>query len=258
MNSALYRGWLRHRRHDRHAGEFRYRLFMTWIDLDELETVFAGRWLWSVGRRNVVAFHREDYLGPADRPLADVVRDLVESRIGRRPEGPIRMLTNLRALGYCFNPVSFYWCHDRDGAVEAIVADITNTPWGERHQHVLDRRASSSPGKTWRVRHAKELHVSPFMAMGSQYEWRFTAPDDRLAIHVDVHRDGDRELDATLVLDRCEITTRSLATTLAAHPFITGKVIAAIYWQALRLLLRGAPVQPHPSRSALARQEISP
>lgn len=226
---------------------FHYRLFMLYLDLDELDTVFAGRWLWSTRRRAVARFRREHHLGEPERPLADCVRDLVGEESGHRPAGPIRLLTHLQYFGYCFNPVSFYYCFDAaDERVEAIVAEVNNTPWGERHCYVL--RDSGQAGHQ-RFTPAKRMHVSPFMPMDVDYDWRFRAPDERLTVHMENHRDGEKVFDATLDLQRQEISGPALAGALAAHPFMTGKVIAAIHWQALKLWLKGSPVHDHPDKA---------
>ena len=104
MRSAIYHGWLRHRRHAPRLHAFRYRLFLMYLDLAELDTVFRGRWLWSTRRTALARFDRADHLGDPDVPLERAVRDLVESRGGRRPAGPIRLLPHLRYFGHCFNP----------------------------------------------------------------------------------------------------------------------------------------------------------
>jgi DUF1365 family protein len=138
LASCLYEGWVRHRRHAPHAHAFRYRIYMLYLDLDELDRVFAGRWLWSVNRRNLAQFRRSDYLGDPTIPLAEAVRARVREALGRAPTGPIRLLTHLRYFGHCFNPVSFYYCYAEDGTtLDTIVAEITNTPWKERHSYVL-------------------------------------------------------------------------------------------------------------------------
>src|SRR6185369_12012749 len=138
MNSALYSGWIQHRRFGPGRNQFRYRIFMSYLDLAELPGLFRKRWLWSAHRPALAWFRRKDFLGPSDVPLDVAVRDLVQQRTGVRPDGPIRLLTHLRYFGYSFNPVSFYYCFSAaTGALTAIVADITNTPWGERHQYVL-------------------------------------------------------------------------------------------------------------------------
>ncbi|MGQ0510179.1 MAG: DUF1365 domain-containing protein [Betaproteobacteria bacterium] len=242
MHSALYTGSLRHRRFAPGPREFRYRLFMAWLDLAELDEVFRGRWLWSVRRPALAWFRRGDYLGNPAVPLDQAVRDLVAAETGRRPAGPIRLLTHLRMFGHCFNPVSFYYCYDAAGAkVETIVAEITNTPWNERHAYVLPAR-----GGELRFRFGKAFHVSPFLPMALQYDWRFGAPGARLAVHMRNLDGGAKVFDATLDLERREISAGSLAAALSRFPLMPLQVVAAIYWQAFRLWTRRTPFHAHP------------
>lgn len=224
---------------------------MAYLDLDELAHVFDGRWLWSVGRRNVAAFHREDQMGDAAVPLSTTIRDLVEQQSGRRPEGPIRLLTHLRYFGHCFNPVSFYYCFDAAGErVETVVADVSNTPWRERHPYVLGPALDEGSGVAHRYRFKKLFHVSPFHDMDSDYDWRFTDPAERLTVHMECSRGAEMFMDATLSMERRELTGGEMARALARHPLMTGKVVWGIHWQALRLWLKKCPVYDHPRKRA--------
>lgn len=251
MNSALYEGFVRHRRHAPVPHAFSYRLYMTWLDLAELPEVFRGRWLWSARRPALSWFRRADHLGDPSLPLDEAVRRLVAERTGVRPGGPIRLLTHLRTLGYVMNPVSFYYCYGPDGgALEAVVAEVSNTPWGERHCYVLDSRQSLGDERRLRWRFPKAFHVSPFMRMEQLYDWRFSPPGKRLSVHMENEEGGRRLFDATMVLSRRELSGGALASALVRHPWITAKVAGAIYWNAARLRLRGAPFFEHPRRRA--------
>ena len=256
LTSCLYHGVVRHRRRRPFAHEFRYPLFLVCLDLDELDRVFSGRWLWSTSRPAVARFRRADYLGPPDEPLAECVRDRVAEQLRFRPTGAIRLVTNLRYWGYLINPVSFYFCYDAAGGqVEAVVAEVTNTPWGDRHCYVLPGPAAPTE-RVWRAQNRKELHVSPFFPMEMEYRWRISAPGERLSIHIENFVEDERQFDATLLLRRRPLTTSTLAASLLRHPCMTGRVAAGIYWQALKLWWKGAAVHPHPATGRAARQLV--
>jgi uncharacterized protein len=246
LASAVYEGVVRHRRHAPRPHAFRYRVAMLYLDLDELDAVFARRWLWSTRRAAIGAFRRADYLGPPERPLADAVRDRVEAATGTRPAGPVRLLTHPRYFGFVFNPVSFYWCHDTAGRPTHVVAEITNTPWKERHAYVLAVADARRDGDAYAWDFPKAFHVSPFMAMARDYRWRLSPPDAALRVHMDVLAGSAREFDATLTLRRRPADGRGLARVLWRYPLMTVQVVAAIHWQALRLWLKRTPVHDHP------------
>jgi DUF1365 family protein len=253
VRSCLYVGEVHHARLEPFEHRFRYRLFMAYLDLAELDRVFRGRWLWGVERRAPASFRRADHLGSPSRPLDGVVRDLVAERTGLRPAGPIALLTQLRMFGFVFNPVSFYFCWDAAGArVEAIVAEVTNTPWGERHCYVLRREDGAL-----RFRTPKVFHVSPFLGPELEYAFRFTEPAERLEVEIENLAGGRPVFRARLALARRAITSRSLVLTLARRPLATARLFVAVYWQALRLALRGAPFHPHP-RHRGGMQEATP
>jgi uncharacterized protein len=254
MHSALYEGWVRHRRYGPRPHGFRSRLYLTYLDLAELDEAFRGRWLWGAHRGALVRFRRADYLGDPAIPLAEAVRRRVEQETGVRPTGPIRLLTHLAHFGYAFNPVSFYYCFaERAEHVEFSVAEITNTPWAERHSYVLQTADSA---RNTRARFAKTFHVSPFLAMEHEYDWRFSRPAQSLAVHMDVHDGHDKVFDATLALRRVELNGASLARALARFPFMTAEVVAKIYWQALRLALKRTPFHAHPLHGAVRADSV--
>jgi DUF1365 family protein len=248
--SAIYEGTVRHRRLAVRAHELRHRLALAYIDLDELPDLLDGRLL--SPRAGLVRFRRRDYLGAdASQSLGEAVRERVQAQTGARPTGPIRLLTHLRTWGHCFNPVSFYYCFDPSGkTVESVLAEVTNTPWGERHAYALTPTPGSSTAKVLSGSLAKALHVSPFMGMDHRYEWSLTAPAQTLAVHIASHRGGELAFDATLALRRRELTRRSLARVTARYPFATLRVLALIYAHGAALKLKGVPLHSHPRAGA--------
>jgi len=260
MHSCLYVGSLRHRRFAPRPHAFAYRLYMLYLDLAELEEVFHGRWLWSTSHPTLCWWRRRDYLGDADVSLDSAVRDAVERATGAAPRGPIRMLTQLRTFGLVFNPVTFYYCFDEGGTqVRTILAEITNTPWNERHSYVLhDPSEAASPAQLHRYQLAKRFHVSPFMPMDIRYDWRFSSPSDRLGVHMRNLSGEDKIFDATLDMQRREIDGPGLARTLASLPLMTTQVVTGIYWQALRLWLKHIPFHAHPDKVARSPSQRRP
>ncbi len=250
MRSCIYRGRVKHRRTEPVSNEFEYRLFMLYLDLDELETVFRGRWLWSTTRPNFAWFRRRDHLGEPDRPLSECVRDLVKDKVGRRPTGPIGLLTHLRYLGFGFNPVSFFYCYEDDGVtLDAIVSEVNNTPWLEQYCYVHDAKNDGSEIRNfYKFDLRKSFHVSPVMSMDVDYRWRFSRPNDTLFVHMRNTVQGKGIFDASLHMDKVPISSRNLAKMLTLHPAMTLKVVAAIYYQAVKLWKKGAPFYNHPGK----------
>jgi DUF1365 family protein len=244
VTSALYRGWVRHRRFSPREHEFRYRVFMPFLRLDELPSLFDGVPGWSARRPAPARFRREDFLGDPGLPLEEAVKRRVEEVAGERPDGPVYLLANLRYFGYLINPIACYYCFARDGeTLRFLVAEVTNTPWNERHSYVLP----AEPGSPLlRRSFDKQFHVSPFNPMDMRYHWRSNVPGERLVLHLENSCDNSKVFDATLSLQRESISAAALTGHLVRYPFMTAKVAAAIYWQALRLWLKGVPYHPHP------------
>ena len=255
MNSAIFEGQVRHRRMHPTGHEFVYRLFMMYLDLSELDTVFEKRWFWSTRRSALARFRRENHLGDTSVSLDRAVRDLVEAETGSRPKGPIRLLTNLSYFGYCFNPVSFYYCFDAaDEEVEFIVAEINNTPWHEQHCYVLDcRDGAGSETSGWLFEFDKRFHVSPFMPMQQRYRWRLWAPAQRLRVRMENLENEEVVFGASMVLRERALDSSGLARVLLRYPLMTAQVIAAIHWQALRLWAKGVPVHDHPKQLQITK-----
>jgi len=262
--SCLYEGMVRHRRFEPLEIGFRYPIELLYLDLgdlDEADDVFGDSRLWSSTKRAPVRFRRVDHLGPADQPLDVSIRQLVETRLGRTPKGPVRLLTSPRYFGLIFNPISLFYCFEADAqTLGALVAEVTNTPRGERHCYVLDLALSdldgSDGGRAQRRMIPKAFPVSPFMEMEMNYEWRVRTPDRNLTLSIRNELakrspSASREFGAPysqtdLVLNRRELDSTSLRASFWRAPLRPGSVLFGVYRQALRLAWRRVPFIAHP------------
>lgn len=244
MNSAIFEGTVTHARTLPRPHSFSYRVSQLYLDLEELPALFDRYLFWSARRPALGWFRRQDYLGPQEVPLIEAVRSLVLAHTGESARGPVRLLTHPRYFGYVFNPVSFYYCFDATGnCVEFIVAEITNTPWGDRHCYVF----KCDGGQTqWCFQFAKNFHISPFMPMEQEYRWNFSRPENDLSVHMESFECGEVVFRARLSMRRRPIDGKVLAAALVRYPCMTGKVIGAIYMEALRLKMKGIPTYPRP------------
>jgi DUF1365 family protein len=244
MNSALYSGWVQHRRFAPRLHDFRYRMGLLYLDLDEQEQVLSLSPLAGRGRWAPFAFRESDYLPQFTRngvKLIDAVRQRVGAALGHAPQGAICLLTQPRSWGLAFNPASFFYCHNPDGRLVAILCEVSNTPWGERYHYVLP--ADGEGHQHFAV--AKAFHVSPFLPRELEYRMNFSPAGERLGIHMADWQGEEKLFDASLSLQRSELDRGQLHRYLLSFPWITGKTVAAIYWQALRLLLKRIPLFPH-------------
>lgn len=219
---------------------------MAHLFLDELKEVFKGRWLWSINKPNLSSFKRTDYHRPEIESLQDAVRDTMTRQLGEKMSGKVSILTHLRTFGYCFNPVTFYylWGDDLTSPV-AIMTEITNTPWGERYAKCFRWKDTDMNEKS-EYDFRKEFHVSPFIGMDVDYDWRFQNPQETVKIDMYLRQNNKSFFSAHLHLKQKAISFKNLSMALIRFPFMTLKVTAAIYWNALLLKLKGCPFYSHP------------
>ncbi len=256
MQSCIYEGNVEHRRLSPVEHRFRYRLYTMYLDLAELPSILHDGLGLHAERFSPASFCRKDHLGNADIPLREAVFELVKSRTGLALAGPVRLLTLLRNFGYYFSPLNLYFCFDRDDhRVAAVVAEVTNTPWLEKHWYVLCEGNRFGPADRLWFRHPKSFHVSPFMDMDAEYEWHIMEPGPRLAVCIASFREGRRFFDVSMVMERRELSRGTMIRALIHHPWMTGRVSQAIYWQALRLWLKRSPFYSHPSDLGGARAQ---
>lgn len=254
MEGAIYKGWVAHARLQPKRHSFRYRVFMVYVDCDKVSQLCAKSWLWRVTRKWwPAAFAREDFHGDPTLPLADAVRATVRQQTGKRVDGPVFVLANWRYFGFNINPLTTYYCFNKDAKNPSyILAEVTNTPWRERRAYVLE----CDPLKTTQIAEfAKQLHVSPFNPMQMQYKWRSNTPGTNLRIHLQNWMSEQKVFFASMSLKRQALTGWNLNRTLISFPFMTVKVAMGIYWQALKLLVKKVPLFDHPKNHAHTREQ---
>lgn len=252
MHSKIYVGQVNHKRYLPHEHGFNYRMFMMYLDLDELPNLFDRFIFWSSKRFNIAYFNRKQHLGDENQSLKQCVLDLVYKQEGIILNGPVRLLTHLSYFGYGFNPASFYYCFDERGeTVVAIVAEVNNTPWGEQFFYVLPANKPSDASKHI-YELSKQFHVSPFNPMDQHYEWRFSDPGEHLSVYMKNSVDDKKVFDAVLALRKQDINSLALAKMLTGFPFMTIKIIFAIHFEAIRLWLKRTPIFDHPGKNYVA------
>ena len=246
MHSCLYRGHVRHqRRSPAHA--FQYSTSWAYLDLAEAEEIVRSSWWLSTKRFAPACYRRADHFGDSELSMRDAVYEFVRQKAGLRLNGPVRLLTQLRHFGAYFSPINIFYCFDQNEELVALVAEVSNTPWNERHVYLLwegNRRGEASN----RYSHPKEFHVSPFMGMDSQYEWQIRKPNDKLHLSLGCDREGNRIFQANLHLNRVALTDAQLVRSMLRRPVAAAHIVGAIYYQALRLWMKKCQFYPHPLR----------
>lgn len=224
---------------------------MCYLDLSEIDRVLALSPLWSTSRFALARFRRQDYFDAGNGDLQSAIRKKIDSMLGIKLDGPIRMLTNLRYFGFTINPLTIYYCFDKSDKLQALLLEVTNTPWGERHHYAI---ASNPELPLLRTSFPKNMHVSPFHAMNIMYDWLSNTPGEQLEVimHNRTREAGDNKgpertiFNAHLCMKRQEVSGKTMNKVLLAYPFMTLKVFTSIYWQALKLLFKGNPLYTHP------------
>ena len=246
MESCLYEGHVVHTRQYPVFHSFKYSLFMLCVDLNELQQIFNPYWFWSSKSWNLACFRRKDHLGDPKISLDTSARDLVEQKTGSRPLGPISLITHFCYFGYRINPVSFYFCFDKNKKkIDSIIAEINNTPWGEQHCYVL-KCTPNSKNKLDKFSFDKAFHISPFISMDSKYIWSLTEPSNTFSVEMETWENHKKILQVNFNTVRTKISHASLRRVLIQYPLITFKVLWGIYFQAFRLWLKKAPFYSHP------------
>ncbi len=239
---------------------------MVYLDLDEAESFFSKCRFWSYNKKNLASFYPNDFHKRSEKiqsaqELKRAVLITVKEKSGLDLSGPVRMLTHLRYFGLIFNPVTFYYCFNQNNKLAAIMAEIENTPWGERYTYVMDLATSENQARlssqltpqltleaktrfSWSFK--KSFHVSPFFPMNMNYRWTFSLPEDQLSISMNSLQEIRQSFSANLALTKQPSEARYFDLMILRYPFITLKVICGIYWQALILLLKKTPFYSHP------------
>lgn len=246
MHSCLYVGEIRHRRHQAPVMAFRHRFWQVMLDLDELESLDRSTRLFGHNRRRVLSFRDRDHMGPTPGTVRSKLAEWFAGHGLTLPAGPVRIVTGLGHFGWAFNPVSFYFCHQPDGPVRWVVAEVNNT-FGETYPYLL---SAAGDAAAVQAEAEKVFHVSPFFPVDGSYRFSVAAPADRLAIHIELHREGNLAMEATLTGRRKPWSGRSLARTLLGHPHQTARTLGLIHYHAFRLWLKRATFHSKPAMPA--------
>jgi uncharacterized protein len=272
LRSRLLVGNVRHRRRRPRTNAFRYRTYHALLDVDELARLDRQVVGFGYGRPAPLGFRDTDHFGPDALPAREKLRRWLDGQGHQLPDGRIEVLTNLRVLGHVFDPVSWWFCHDADGKLALVVAEVHNT-FGELHGYVLDE-LETRPDGTVRAAASKAFHVSPFLPIdGLRYRFAFARSEDRLTAHIDVDDDQGALFDATQHGRLVPLDSRSLWATVVRHPLMTLRTVALIHLQAVRLVAKRVrfhrkPVAPddgvaairtgaHPERFATSQEPTS-
>lgn len=249
LSSAVYEGTITHTRHDDIRHYFTYKIFMMYLDLSETAILEKLHPLWSFsGKKNLFYFRRRDYLDQKNSSLLDSIKNLIKKKGFSNQVSHVNMITHMRYMGYCYNPVTFYLVYKEKGddVPLFIIVDINNTPWNERYPYVL--KLNDSDKFPVRFNLKKVFHVSPFYPMDLEYDWTFDFQKDKIEINMDTYKQGNRCFNAHLNLKRTELNKQVMTRLFFKYPCVTAKTMLAIYWQASKLFFKKATFYTHPKK----------
>jgi uncharacterized protein len=246
MSSCLYKGQIEHRRYFPKRNCFTYDVLYYYLNLDEIKSIFHYPFIFSYNFPGILSFWRKDYFGDPKVDLKESIQLYIEENGFQRVDGQINILTNISYFGFCFNPVTFFYCFDVLGTLKFIISEITNTPWGEKHRQIFQFTMKDKE----EFRFPKDFHVSPFLPMAIDYTWVFHRPAETLLVLMQNRLKAESRIifDSSLSLKQLPLTTKTVMIHFMAFPFVTFKTMFAIYWQALKLYIKKVPFYAHPKK----------
>ncbi len=245
---GIYFGTVRHRRMIRPATQFTYKTSMAFLEINGSSISLPAQTALTDWPERLIKFRAADYMPDADLPLEEAVRQTVAKELGFYPGGKIFLLSHLRTAGWNFNPISVYYVFPPPGGKEcrpeAIVMEVTNTPWNQRHYYAMP----AGKEKTSKYTFDKKLHVSPYLPMDVTYEVTAGSPENKLSLCFRLYSNGTKIFDADLLLRFKKFDKDSIREMLTTTPLPPMKTSLSIYWQALLLKVRGAKWYRHPAK----------
>lgn len=271
MKNSIYVGQIRHRRFTPKVNRFGYSLYMLALDVDEVSTpqfnigVFGTRWFHAL-KFNQTDYLKKERIKTADKTdpisLKQRITEKVQQLDGKYKIEKVVMLVQVRCFGLYFSPANFYFCYDAEGACNCMLAEVSNTPWNQRHYYLIDLNDHLDNGDLPPTE--KEFHVSPFMAIDMEYVWKVRPPSatsDALSIHIENHtlnsdadkskeesKEDSKVFDATLSLKKKQFSKTELVKVLLGFPVMTLKIVLLIYWQAMKLFFKRVPFVSYQTR----------